>query len=100
MVRLNSSVTVLVSANLCCLHTNNNLFPLLTGDDMVCQNVRMSTQGGIVGEMAKKNIFSFYQMKEKGEKITYLTAYDFPTSSMSSPATSAMRAVGKSYAVK
>lgn len=32
--------------------------------------------------MAKKNIFDFYQMKEKGDKITYLTAYDFPTASL------------------
>jgi 3-methyl-2-oxobutanoate hydroxymethyltransferase len=32
--------------------------------------------------MAKKNIFDFYQMKERGDKITYLTAYDFPTASL------------------
>jgi len=68
----------------------------LTGDDTVCQNVRMSIQGGIVGEMAKKNIFSFYQMKEKGEKITYLTAYDFPTARMAEVAGLDMLLVGDS----
>lgn len=28
--------------------------------------------------MAKKNVFDFYDMKRRGEKITFLTAYDFP----------------------
>jgi 3-methyl-2-oxobutanoate hydroxymethyltransferase len=32
--------------------------------------------------MAKKTIFDFYRMKERGEKITYLTAYDFPMASL------------------
>ncbi len=27
----------------------------------------------------KKSVLDFYAMKRKGEKITFLTAYDFPT---------------------
>lgn len=31
--------------------------------------------------MPKKTVLDFQQMKKKGEKITYLTAYDFPMAS-------------------
>lgn len=36
--------------------------------------------------MPKKNIFDFAEMKEKGEKITGLTAYDFSTASIAEAA--------------
>ena len=62
----------------------------------------------------KKSVLDFHEMKKKGDKITFLTAYDFPTAQfaedagldmllvgdslgMSSPASSANWAVGKSY---
>jgi len=32
--------------------------------------------------MAKKNVFDFAAMKRKGEQITWITAYDFPTASL------------------
>lgn len=46
--------------------------------------------------MAKKTILDFYRMKEQGEKITYLTAYDFPTARLQEQAEIDMILVGDS----
>lgn len=46
--------------------------------------------------MAKKNILDFYRMKERGEKITYLTAYDCSTASIQEQAGIDMILVGDS----
>jgi len=32
-------------------------------------------------EMPKKTVLDFMEMKKKGDKITFLTAYDFPMAS-------------------
>lgn len=44
--------------------------------------------------MAKKNIFDFQEMKRKGEKITYMTAYDCYTASLAEQAGIDMLLVG------
>jgi 3-methyl-2-oxobutanoate hydroxymethyltransferase len=44
----------------------------------------------------KKNLFDFYEMKKKGEKITFLTAYDFPTAQFAEAAGMDMLLVGDS----
>ena len=46
--------------------------------------------------MAKKNIFDFAEMKRKGEQITWITAYDFPTASLADQAGINMILVGDS----
>jgi 3-methyl-2-oxobutanoate hydroxymethyltransferase len=46
--------------------------------------------------MAKKSILDFYKMKERGEKITFLTAYDFPTAQFADAAGLDMLLVGDS----
>ena len=46
--------------------------------------------------MAKKSVLDFAQMKQKGEQITYLTAYDFPTASAAEQAGLDMLLVGDS----
>lgn len=44
--------------------------------------------------MAKKNVFDFRRMKERGEKVTYLTAYDFYTARLAEEAGVDMLLVG------
>ena len=46
--------------------------------------------------MPKKMINDFYKMKESGEKITFLTAYDFPTAQFAEEAGMDMLLVGDS----
>lgn len=46
--------------------------------------------------MARKNIFDLYQMKAAGEKIAWLTSYDFPTAQFSQAAGMEMILVGDS----
>ncbi len=47
--------------------------------------------------MAKRiSVFDLYQMKEKGEKITWLTSYDFPTAQFAQAAGMEMILVGDS----
>jgi 3-methyl-2-oxobutanoate hydroxymethyltransferase len=46
--------------------------------------------------MAKKNIIDFAEMKRKGEKVTWITAYDFPTASLVEQAGLDMILVGDS----
>ena len=46
--------------------------------------------------MPKKMIHDFYKMKESGEKITFLTAYDFPTAQFAEEAGMDMLLVGDS----
>ena len=49
--------------------------------------------------MPKKSVLDFVQMKKKGEKITYLTAYDFPMASFCEKAGIDMILVGDSAAM-
>jgi len=49
--------------------------------------------------MPKKSVLDFVQMKKKGEKITYLTAYDFPMASFCETAGIDMILVGDSAAM-
>lgn len=49
--------------------------------------------------MPKKTVLDFQQMKKKGEKITYLTAYDFPMASFCEKAGIDMILVGDSAAM-
>jgi len=44
--------------------------------------------------MAKKNVFEFARMKERGGRVTYLTAYDFYTASLAEQAGVDMLLVG------
>jgi 3-methyl-2-oxobutanoate hydroxymethyltransferase len=44
----------------------------------------------------KKTIFDFYKMKEAGEKVTWLTSYDFPTAQFAEAADLDMILVGDS----
>lgn len=44
----------------------------------------------------KKSLFDFYEMKKRGEKITFLTAYDFPTAQFAEAAGLDMLLVGDS----
>ena len=46
--------------------------------------------------MAKKTILDFQEMKQKGKKVTYLTAYDYPTASFAEKAGMDMLLVGDS----
>ncbi len=46
--------------------------------------------------MDKKNIFDFAEMKRKGELVTWITAYDFPTASLAEQAGIDMILVGDS----
>ena len=46
--------------------------------------------------MAKKSIIDFAEMKRKGEKVTWITAYDFPTASLVEQAGLDMILVGDS----
>lgn len=46
--------------------------------------------------MVKKNIFDFAEMKRKGEQVTWITAYDFPTASLAEQAGIEMILVGDS----
>ena len=46
--------------------------------------------------MARKSIFDLYQMKKAGEKIAWLTSYDFPTAQFSQAAGMEMILVGDS----
>jgi len=48
--------------------------------------------------MAKKSIYDFYRMKEKGEKVTYITAYDFYQARLAEEAGIDMILVGDSVA--
>ena len=49
--------------------------------------------------MPKKTVLDFTEMKKKGEKITYLTAYDFPMASFCEKAGIDMILVGDSAAM-
>ena len=49
--------------------------------------------------MTKKTVLNFQEMKRKGEKITYLTAYDFPMASFCEKAGIDMILVGDSAAM-
>ncbi len=44
----------------------------------------------------KKSIFDFYKMKEAGEKVTWLTSYDYPTAQFAEAADMDMLLVGDS----
>ena len=44
----------------------------------------------------KKTVFDFMEMKQKGEKVTWLTAYDFPTANLAEQAGIEMLLVGDS----
>ncbi|MGE5254591.1 MAG: 3-methyl-2-oxobutanoate hydroxymethyltransferase, partial [Planctomycetaceae bacterium] len=44
----------------------------------------------------KKSIQDFYAMKEKGEQITYITSYDYPTATFAERAGMDMILVGDS----
>ena len=44
----------------------------------------------------KKSVLDFYEMKKKGAKITFLTAYDFPTAQFAEAAGLDMLLVGDS----
>jgi len=46
--------------------------------------------------MAKKSLFDLYNMKEKGEKIAWLTSYDYPTAQFAEAAGMDMILVGDS----
>jgi len=46
--------------------------------------------------MVKKNILDFAEMKRKREKVTWITAYDFPTASLVEQAGMDMILVGDS----
>jgi len=46
--------------------------------------------------MAKKSLFDLYKMKEKGEKIAWLTSYDYPTAQFAEAAGMDMILVGDS----
>ncbi len=46
--------------------------------------------------MGKKTITDFYEMKERGEKVTWITAYDYPIASLSEAAGIDMILVGDS----
>ena len=46
--------------------------------------------------MPKKMIHEFYEMKRKGEKIAYLTSYDYPTAQFAEAAGMDMILVGDS----
>jgi 3-methyl-2-oxobutanoate hydroxymethyltransferase len=46
--------------------------------------------------MSKKSVFDFIEMKKKGEKIAFLTAYDFPTAQFAESAGLDMLLVGDS----
>jgi len=49
--------------------------------------------------MAKKNVYDFMKMKEKREKITYMTAYDFYTAKLAEQAGIDMLLIGDSMGV-
>jgi 3-methyl-2-oxobutanoate hydroxymethyltransferase len=44
----------------------------------------------------KKSVLDFHEMKKKGDKITFLTAYDFPTAQFAEDAGLDMLLVGDS----
>ena len=46
--------------------------------------------------MTKKNVFDFAEMKRKGEKVTWITAYDFPMANLAEQAGIDMILVGDS----
>ena len=46
--------------------------------------------------MRKKGILSFYKMRDEGDKVTWLTAYDAPTASLAEQAGIEMLLVGDS----
>jgi 3-methyl-2-oxobutanoate hydroxymethyltransferase len=46
--------------------------------------------------MSRKTVFDFIEMKKKGEKVSYLTAYDFPTAMLAEGAGIDMLLVGDS----
>lgn len=46
--------------------------------------------------MSKKNVFDFAEMKQKGQKVTWITAYDFPTANLAEQAGIDMILVGDS----
>ena len=44
----------------------------------------------------KKSVFDFYEMKKDGEKVSWLTAYDYPTAQFAEAAGLEMLLVGDS----
>lgn len=44
----------------------------------------------------KKSLFDFYEMKKNGEKVSWLTAYDYPTAQFAETASLDMLLVGDS----
>ena len=44
----------------------------------------------------KKSVLDFHEMKKRGEKITFLTAYDYPTAQFAEDAGLDMLLVGDS----
>lgn len=46
--------------------------------------------------MSKKSVFDFAEMKQKGQKVTWITAYDFPTANLAEQAGIDMILVGDS----